>query len=604
MATTYTRDEILDIIERQAQSSDIPRDDFLRFFYMETDGQFNAEAHNHDSHAKGLFQFVPSTAAEFGLTGREFDAAANTEAAAALYARNRSQIVTRSVQTESAFLSGADEPNGMDMYLAHQQGGGGYASIQSAIATGEFSRPDTRNNILGNISARDFERVTGRPYSPIPDLNDRDLASSFAQYWSIKYATVEIADRDVVATMKIQTDKESLVTLADGVIQRGERGEEVRALQDTLNQTGFRDALGGRLETASGIYGQRTEEAVRSFQRVQGLESTGRVDALTREALLAKQTALELGRRDSLTTAERGEGNERVWPSPGNEQINATDKPREDRGEFGALRSGGHTHGGIDIQGEVGDPIVAFGPGRATVIPNNRAAGNTIRIAHDDGSLTKYFHLDKMSVRDGQRVVVGEQIGTMGRTGNTPAQGHTHLHFELWHDGRRVDPMLELRGSARGSDEKALHQAPLRIGAQGGDVVALQEQLERLGYRDAQGNALAPDGVFGVATRHAVEQLQRDQDIKVDGAAGLQTRGALQLLDGSRDTGNEKQAATRNEQQGGFVERMFTAIREGDDALVQKTIEDFSSSFKAQTWAHLAEENGQSQQGEKDGHKR
>ncbi|MGO4611136.1 hypothetical protein AB4142_32880, partial [Variovorax sp. 2RAF20] len=88
----------------------------------------------------GLFQFVPSTAAEFGLTGREFDPAANTEAAAALYARNRTQIVDRQAQTGHSFLSGAEQPNGLDMYLAHQQGGGGYASIQRAIATGEFSR--------------------------------------------------------------------------------------------------------------------------------------------------------------------------------------------------------------------------------------------------------------------------------------------------------------------------------------------------------------------------------------------------------------------------------------------------------------------------------
>src|SRR5690606_19110436 len=119
MAGPEDRAAVLDIIEREAAESGIPREDFLRFAYIETGGRFNADAHNKTSGAKGLFQFMPSTAAEFGITGREFDAAANTDAAAALYARNRIQITNRSAATGHEFLSGADRPNGLDMYLAH-----------------------------------------------------------------------------------------------------------------------------------------------------------------------------------------------------------------------------------------------------------------------------------------------------------------------------------------------------------------------------------------------------------------------------------------------------------------------------------------------------
>ena len=61
MASQYTREQILDIIERQAQESGIPREDFLRFAYIETGGRFNPNASN-PSGAKGLFQFVPGTA--------------------------------------------------------------------------------------------------------------------------------------------------------------------------------------------------------------------------------------------------------------------------------------------------------------------------------------------------------------------------------------------------------------------------------------------------------------------------------------------------------------------------------------------------------------
>ena len=54
MASDYTREQILDIVERQAQASGIPREDFLRFAYIETGGRFNPDASN-PSGAKGLF---------------------------------------------------------------------------------------------------------------------------------------------------------------------------------------------------------------------------------------------------------------------------------------------------------------------------------------------------------------------------------------------------------------------------------------------------------------------------------------------------------------------------------------------------------------------
>jgi soluble lytic murein transglycosylase-like protein len=84
MASDYTREQILDIVERQAQASGIPREDFLRFAYIETGGRFNPDASN-PSGAKGLFQFMPGTAAQYGIAGREFDPVASTQAAAELY---------------------------------------------------------------------------------------------------------------------------------------------------------------------------------------------------------------------------------------------------------------------------------------------------------------------------------------------------------------------------------------------------------------------------------------------------------------------------------------------------------------------------------------
>lgn len=64
--------------------------------------------------------------------------------------------------------------------------------------------------------------------------------------------------------------------------------------------------------------------------------------------------------------------------------------------------------------------------------------GNMVQIRHDDGSSTLYAHCDTLLVHNGQRVNRGQQIGTVGTTGNSTGY---HLHFEMKINGKRVDPI-------------------------------------------------------------------------------------------------------------------------------------------------------------------
>lgn len=73
---------------------------------------------------------------------------------------------------------------------------------------------------------------------------------------------------------------------SDGVLEHGDRGGDVRALQATLNRLGIRDAQGLPLQE-DGDFGRRTRDAVVAFQRVHGLEVDGRVGQDTRDALAA-----------------------------------------------------------------------------------------------------------------------------------------------------------------------------------------------------------------------------------------------------------------------------------------------------------------------------
>lgn len=151
MPTNYSRAQVLDIIEREATERNIPLDDFMRFAHVETGGNFDELASRGAAGAKGLFQFTPRTAEQYGIAGRELDAVVNTDAAARLYLDNRTSLVDRHERDGRPYLSGKPAPDGLDMYMAHQQGAGGYRSLQTAIATGSFGLESTRANIYDHV---------------------------------------------------------------------------------------------------------------------------------------------------------------------------------------------------------------------------------------------------------------------------------------------------------------------------------------------------------------------------------------------------------------------------------------------------------------------
>ncbi|WP_191093928.1 peptidoglycan DD-metalloendopeptidase family protein [Nocardia colli] len=111
----------------------------------------------------------------------------------------------------------------------------------------------------------------------------------------------------------------------------------------------------------------------------------------------------------------------------------------------------GVQHLGVDIAGPIGTPIVAVADG--TVIEAGPAAGfgMWVRLLHDDGTVTIYGHIDTATVSQGQRVMAGDQIATIGNRGFSTGP---HCHFEVWLNGSdKIDPLpwLATRGISLGS---------------------------------------------------------------------------------------------------------------------------------------------------------
>jgi murein DD-endopeptidase MepM/ murein hydrolase activator NlpD len=99
-------------------------------------------------------------------------------------------------------------------------------------------------------------------------------------------------------------------------------------------------------------------------------------------------------------------------------------------------------HSGQDFAGAYGSPIHVTAPGVVSFTGERSGYGNTIEVDHGHGFKTRYAHLSSISVQVGQHVVVGQTIGAMGSTGRSTG---THLHYEVWVDGRVQDPLRFLR---------------------------------------------------------------------------------------------------------------------------------------------------------------
>ncbi len=95
-------------------------------------------------------------------------------------------------------------------------------------------------------------------------------------------------------------------------------------------------------------------------------------------------------------------------------------------------------HTGVDIRAAEGDPIKAPADGRVILAGFHFFAGGSIYLDHGLGLITMFFHLSQIEVEAGQTVARGQIIGRAGATGRVTGP---HLHYGLYLDGARIDPL-------------------------------------------------------------------------------------------------------------------------------------------------------------------
>jgi murein DD-endopeptidase MepM/ murein hydrolase activator NlpD len=95
-------------------------------------------------------------------------------------------------------------------------------------------------------------------------------------------------------------------------------------------------------------------------------------------------------------------------------------------------------HSGIDIAASAGTPVRASSNGIVCLTGEHFFAGKSVYIDHGHALFSMYFHLDSITVQDGQSVAQGEIIGRVGSTGRSTGP---HLHWGVRLYDTPVDPL-------------------------------------------------------------------------------------------------------------------------------------------------------------------
>jgi murein DD-endopeptidase MepM/ murein hydrolase activator NlpD len=105
------------------------------------------------------------------------------------------------------------------------------------------------------------------------------------------------------------------------------------------------------------------------------------------------------------------------------------------------VNGGADFHPGLDISADYGTPVKATADGDIDAAGWAGDYGNMVLLKHGYGMATKYGHLSRIVVNQGQSVKRGQVIGYVGATGRTTG---SHLHYEILLNGSRINPLTLL----------------------------------------------------------------------------------------------------------------------------------------------------------------
>lgn len=175
-----------------------------------------------------------------------------------------------------------------------------------------------------------------------------------------------------------------------------------------------------------------------------------RIEGLDQKMVTPPESVLQRIRKDSANVA-RARAGERdydavftrfIWPAKG-----------PITGVYGSQRvlngQPKRPHYGVDVGGPIGTRVIAPASGIVTMADDLYYSGNTLIVDHGMGVFSTFLHLDSITVRVGDTIEKGQQIGTIGETGRATGP---HLDWRINLGNKRLDPQLLVSGLPNGDD--------------------------------------------------------------------------------------------------------------------------------------------------------
>jgi murein DD-endopeptidase MepM/ murein hydrolase activator NlpD len=139
---------------------------------------------------------------------------------------------------------------------------------------------------------------------------------------------------------------------------------------------------------------------------------------------------------------------------------------------------------GVDIDGQIGDPVEAPAAARVKKVGRDGRSGNYVVLDHGGGVESSYAHLSRATVKQGDMVAPGDVFAAVGNTGNVSRRAGadgSHLHYRIRVKGKDVDP-LTFRFSAGGPSQSVAAGERAQDGA---GAAAVAEPSPRINFEEA-----------------------------------------------------------------------------------------------------------------------
>jgi murein DD-endopeptidase MepM/ murein hydrolase activator NlpD len=247
--------------------------------------------------------------------------------------------------------------------------------------------------------------------------------------------------RDANQTLEVENESFRAAT--------GELTDQIASLQAVVTELGSSSAFDPQAARAMA----RLPESVRRRAMGGGTASADTIQALTlaaaqspentfgvlRDVLVTLERRLRLVRTDVEPFEALASATPSIWPLVG--WLNGGFGTRQDpfTGETGY-------HLGLDIASEPGRAVRATADGVVQSASYSGDYGNLVVLQHEFGLATRYAHLSRLAVKAGRPVKRGDIVGYVGSTGRATGP---HLHYEVWANGKPINPLHLLTRSPR-----------------------------------------------------------------------------------------------------------------------------------------------------------